>query len=214
MMKALRVLTLGLVFLAGCESTYYSAMEQVGFHKRDIMADRVEDARDSQQEAQEQFRSALEQFKATVAFDGGELESVYNKLNDEFEDSEAAAEEVRDRIDAIESVAEALFDEWEEEIGQYTSANLKRDSQAKLSATRKQYAQLLKTMRTAESRMDPVLNAMRDQVLYLKHNLNARAIQSLKGEVTSINRDVDRLISAMEVSIKEADKFISQLQSS
>lgn len=212
-MSTIRILAMGLALLtAGCESTYYSVWEKLGVEKRDIMTKRVEKARDSQQEAQEQFRSALEQFKATVSFDGGELESAYRKLNSEFEDSEEAAETVRERISDIESVADALFAEWEDEIDLYTNANLKRDSQAKLNDTRRQYAQLLKTMRRAEARLDPALDAMRDQVLYLKHNLNARAIQSIRGEVVSINREVDKLISAMEAAIKEADRFISQLQ--
>ncbi|HUH38333.1 MAG TPA: DUF2959 family protein, partial [Spongiibacteraceae bacterium] len=159
-MSTIRILAMGLALLtAGCESTYYSVWEKLGVEKRDIMTKRVEKARDSQQEAQEQFRSALEQFKATVSFDGGELESAYRKLNSEFEDSEEAAETVRERISDIESVADALFAEWEDEIDLYTNANLKRDSQAKLNDTRRQYAQLLKTMRRAEARLDPALDA-------------------------------------------------------
>ena len=61
-MKKLFCLAIVLL-LGGCSSAYYGAMEKVGVHKRDIMVDRVEDARDSQAAAQEQFKSALEQFK-------------------------------------------------------------------------------------------------------------------------------------------------------
>ena len=48
------------LLIAGCGNPYYGAMEKVGVHKRDIMVDRVESARDAQQDAQEQFKSALE----------------------------------------------------------------------------------------------------------------------------------------------------------
>lgn len=198
--------------LAACQSAYYSAMEKVGVHKRDILIDRVEAARESQQEGQEQFKTALEQFKSVVAFDGGELEDRYNALNDEYEASVAAADDIRDRIDAVESVAQALFDEWREELDQYSNARLKADSARRLRETENRYQQLIKTMRSAEHSIEPVLSTLHDHVLYLKHNLNARAIASLKGEVRSIDADVQRLIDNMQRSIREADTFIQRLQ--
>jgi hypothetical protein len=201
-----------LLLLSACESTYYNAMEQVGIHKRDILIDRIEDTQDAQQDGQEQFKSALEQFKSVVNFDGGELEKLYNKLNDEYEYSEKAAESIRDHIDDVESVAEALFDEWEDELEQYSSQSLRRDSQRKLGDTRRQYKNLLASMQRAEQSIDPVLNTMRDQVLYLKHNLNARAIASLKGELATINKDINRLIANMQKAIDESERFIRQLK--
>lgn len=200
--------------LAGCQRAYYNTMERFGIHKRDILVDRVEDARNSQQEAQEQFSSALDQFRAMVDIDGGNLEKEYDRLNREYEKSEKAAQEIRDRIDSIEHVAGALFREWENELKQYSDDRLRRESQQRLGETQQRYKELIATMQRAEARMDPVLNTMRDQVLYLKHNLNARAIQALKGEVTTINRDVDRLLAAMNEAIAEADRFISDMRES
>ena len=197
--------------LAGCESAYYSTMEKVGIHKRDILADRIEGARDAQEEAKEQFHSALERFAAELGFEGGELEDKYNALNDEFESSEARAEAVRDRIEAVESVADALFVEWEEELEQYSSASLRRQSASQLKSTRIKYQRMLGAMHKAEKRMGPVLNTFRDQVLYLKHNLNARAIASLKNEFGSLKQDINVLIRDMEASIKEANQFIDSL---
>lgn len=206
------ILALVLPALGACESTYYSAMEKVGIEKRDILVDRVEDARDSQEEAQEQFASALEEFSALINFDGGELQDVYESLSDEYEASEDAAETVRDRVDAIEDVAEALFDEWREELDQYNSASLRRDSARKLRDTERRYASLIQSMRRAESRMDPVLVALHDNVLYLKHNLNAKAIGALQGELSNIESDVGQLIREMNAAIAESDAFIASLK--
>lgn len=198
----------------GCSSAYYNTMEKFGVHKRNIMVDRVEEARDSQKAAEKQFASALEQFKSVVAVDGGNLESVYKKLNSEYEDSKSAAEDIRNRIDGIESVAGALFDEWEDELKQYSSKSLRSESQHKLKVTKTKYQQLITAMRKTESRLDPVLTAMNDQVLYLKHNLNARAIQSLKQEVVKIDKDVDVLLAAIRASVAEADAFIKEMKDS
>lgn len=210
MKKAMAVL--GVAVLIGCSSAYYNTMEKFGVHKRDIMVDRVEEARDSQKDAEKQFTSALEQFKSVVAVDGGNIEPVYKKLNKEYEDSKAAAQEIRDRIDSVESVSKALFKEWEEELKQYSSAQLRNESQRKLNATKAQYERLITAMKKTESRLDPVLTAMNDQVLYLKHNLNARAIQSMRQEVVKIDKDVDVLLAAMRTSIAEAEAFIKEIK--
>lgn len=212
MKHLLLMLIIGTV--VGCSSAYYNTMEKFGVHKRNIMVDRVEEARDSQKEAEKQFASALDQFKSVVAVDGGNLESVYKKLNSEYEDSKSAAEDIRNRIDGIESVADALFDEWEDELKQYSSGNLRSESQRKLKVTKSKYQQLITAMRKTESRLDPVLTAMNDQVLYLKHNLNARAIQSLKQEVVKIDKDVDVLLAAIRASVAEADAFIKEMKDS
>jgi len=211
-MKRLPLLLLSLVLLVGCSGVYYGAMEKIGIHKREILADRVEGARDRQVEAKQQFASALEQFKSVLAFKGGDLEKKYNELNDVLKESEDQAETVRDRVAAVENVAEALFDEWEGELDQYSSASLRRSSEAQLKQTRKNYAKLIGAMKKAESKIDPVLNPLRDQVLFLKHNLNARAISSLQSELGRIETDVSRLIREMERSIKEADQFIGTLK--
>ena len=198
-----------LVFLtSGCQKAYYNTMEKFGVHKRDIMVDRVEEARDSQQEAKEQFQSALEQFTQVLNFKGGKLEDKYKTLQAEYDKSEAKAEEVSERINAVEDVSEALFDEWEDELDQYTNKSLRRDSERKLTQTRRQYEQLIKAMRRAEAKIEPVLSAFQDQVLYLKHNLNAQAIASLQSELVAVESDIADLIEEMEKSIGEANSFI------
>lgn len=200
------------IFAFGCQKTYYSAMEKIGYDKREILSDRVENARESQEEAKEQFASALERYRSVVRFDGGDLENKYAVLKDEYETSEDRAEEVRDRIKSVEDVAKALFEEWSAEITQYSNAKLRNDSRAKLNKTKTRYAQLLRAMKKASAKMDPVLAAFKDQVLYLKHNLNARAIAALEGELASIQGDVGTLIREMESSIAEADEFIKTLR--
>ena len=205
-------LVLSLIFLCACESAYYGAMEKVGYHKRDIMIDRVEEVQDAQTDAKEQFSSALEQYQALVNTGESNLQDYYDKLSSEYEDSKEAAEEVTDRIDAVENVSEALFKEWREEIKLYSNAELKRQSNHKMNTTKEKYQDLVKSMRQAEKRMSPVLSAFQDQVLFLKHNLNARAINSLKGELKKIETDVAQLIKDMEKSIAESSSFIKGLK--
>ena len=207
------ILGLGLALvISGCQSTYYGAMEKVGIHKRDIMVDRIESTQEAQEDAQQQFQSALEQFQSVVNFDGGDLEEAYNKLNNEYERSVKAARRVSGRIDGVKSVSGALFNEWENELSLYTSDSLKKASTSKLKDTRRKYQQMIKSLESSEKRMQPVLSALQDQVLYLKHNLNARAVSALKGEFNNIKADIDRLISEMQNSINQSRQFIEALK--
>jgi len=196
----------------GCQSVYYDAMEKMGYHKRDLMVSDVQKARDAQQEAKEQFKSALERFTTVLNVKGGDLQDKYDTLNTEYEKSEAKANAVRDRIASVEDVSQALFEEWEAELKEYSSATLRQSSQKKLTQTRTQYAQLIKAMKRAETKMDPVLAKFKDQVLFLKHNLNAQAITSLKSELVSVEGNIASLIKEMETSIKEADSFIASME--
>lgn len=208
-----RLLILSLfLMLTACATMYLEGLEKVGIPKRDVMVYRVEKARDTLEETKEQFKSALEQFTAATNFDGGDLEATYKRLNDAYEASVAKAEEVRSRIADIESVSEALFTEWKQEITQYSSAAMKQNSQKKLNTTQTHYRQLITSMKQAESKIEPILTVFNDQVMFLKHNLNARAIASLKGELSTIKSDVSALVVSMEQSINEANAFISTME--
>ncbi len=199
------------VGLGSCRGTYYSTMEKFGVHKRDILVDRVEEGREEQAEAKEQFLTTFEQFKALTGVDGGELEDVYDRLKRELGRCEDEADDVADRIESIERVADDLFDEWEDELDEMTSPELRGKSRRSLLETQERCEELVSTMKRAELRMEPVLVAFRDHVLYLKHNLNARAVASLQDTVVSIEADVSRLIEDMQRSIQEADDFIASM---
>lgn len=198
--------------LSGCQSAYYAAMEKAGYAKRDLLASRVKSASAAQEEAKQEIVSALEQFSRTVNFLGGELESQYRKLDGQLKDSEEAAARVGKRIADVQEVADALFREWRQELSQYSSADLRRRSEQQLGATQQRYGQMLAAMRQAESRMEPALRPLRDQVLFMKHNLNARAVGALKGEVARVDAEVNRLVADINRAVAEASRFVRSLE--
>ena len=198
--------------LSACICVYYSALEKVGLEKREILVDRVESARDAQGEAQKQFKDALERFKALVGYDGGDLEKRYEILSDEYDDSRKQAEAVRERIAGVKDVAGALFREWERELEEYSDPSLKRRSRSQLDDTRARYDQLVRAMDRAAASMDPVLAMLRDQTLFLKHNLNARALGSLSGTADQLQADVARLVKQMQAAIAEANRFLATIR--
>lgn len=199
---------------SGCQSAYYATMEKFGVEKRDILVDRVGDAREAQQDAKKQFESALAQFIAVTNFEGGDLQKQYENLKGAYEDSEARANAVHKRIASVEQVATDLFAEWKKELGEYSNSEMRRTSERQLVETQSRYRQLIGAMKSAERKLDPVLAALHDRVLFLKHNLNARAIASLRTERARVESDITSLIREMNKSIAEADRFIQDMKRS
>lgn len=199
--------------MVGCANTYYSAMETVGIPKREILVDRVVDTRDAQLDAQQQFQSALDQFGSVVKLEQTDLKKAYDLLNEQYEDSLDAAEKVSARIDKVESVSDALFAEWKKELKLYENPELKASSKAQLKTTKARYNEMLEGMHEAEISMQPVLNTFQDNVLFLKHNLNAQAIGSLEPEFQSLQLEINKLIQKMDDSINQSNQFIDDLKS-
>jgi hypothetical protein len=210
----LLTLTLITILIAGCASTGIAVREKLGTPKREQLVDRVDETRDAQENAKEQFATTLDELKALTTFDGGELESAYSRLKRQLDRSESRAEQVRNKITSVDRVARALFSEWEEELSEYTTESLRRASEQQLDETRNRYSEVITAMRRAESKMGPVLNAFNDQVLFLKHNLNARAIASLDSTLNELESEIALLIADMEASIDEANSFIDEMSGS
>lgn len=206
------VLTAAAIALSGCASTRMEIAETFGYAKREQLVDKVESARDGQEAAKKQFESALAEFMAVTGAEVGELEERYAALKREYDRSESKADAVRSRIKEVERVAAALFNEWEDELALYSSDELRRASTQQLEETRALYDRLVNVMKTAEATMDPVLAAFKDQVLFLKHNLNARAIASLQGNSAQLKSDIESLVREMEAAIAEADSFIDSMK--
>ncbi len=196
----------------GCKTAYYATMEKFGVAKRDLLKKRVLAARDEQKEAGEQFKDALTKLQELYRFDGGKLEAAYRDLEGEYKNSAALADSVHKRVKDMETVANDLFREWEAELAEITTPSLQAASRRQLLETRTRYDSMAVALKKAEQSMDPVLRQLKDHVLFLKHNLNAQAIASLKGEATSIQTEIGRLINDMNASIAKADEFIKTLE--
>jgi sugar-specific transcriptional regulator TrmB len=199
------------VVLSSCTQLYYKAQEKIGNEKRDILVDRIKKGREDQEKAKEQYKDTLEAFQAATGFKGGQTEEVYKKLKKEYDEAADRTKKVSDRINSIEQVSGDMFNEWDKELSGMSNADLRTKSGGLMKATRRRYTDLIHKMKAVEAKAKPVLKAFEDQVLFIKHNLNAEAITSLKTNVLKMDADVQTLIRDIEISTKEADAFIASL---
>lgn len=203
---------LAVLALCSCNSLYFASMEKLGYAKRDLMVSRIREANETQNEAKKQFANALEEFRSVIEVDGGDLEKRYRRLDAELKESEAVAEKLKGRVRRIEEVSDALFREWKNELGQYENRELRRRSSEKLDRTRERYDAMIEVMHRAAGRLDPALRPLQDNVLFLKHNLNAAAIGALDRESATVEGNVDELLKNLDRSIDEANRFIVTLK--
>ena len=208
-MKSL-ILSLLVLSLSACgtaQKVQYSAMEKVGIHKRDILVDRIEKTSEVQEQTKEQFKSAYQELTSLVKTDDRGLEDKYKKLAKAVETSESRADELEKRIASVDKVAKDLFIEWQQELDQYQNPKLRAASEKNMRTTEQRYATIYQQMQASHARVQPVLEVLQDNTLYLKHNLNARAISGISSEVLSVEAEVAALIQQMEMSISESKKF-------
>ena len=206
-----------IISLSACgaaQKVKYSTLEKVGIHKRDILVDRIKDTNETQEETKEQFKSAYEELAGLIDINDQGLERKYATMAKAVSASEDKAGELDSRIKSVNQVATDLFEEWQDELDLYQSASLRRVSEQNMNTTKTRYNELYQTMLASQQRITPVLQVLQDNTLFLKHNLNARAISSISSEVLSVEDKVESLIKQMEDSIAESSRFIQQMQNS
>ena len=201
-----------LLCATGCRSTYYAFWEKLGKEKRHLLRDQVEKAGSDQQRAAEEFKDVLTRIKEAYGLDGGDLEKFYSKLTSDYAQCEDRAEAVRARIGKVERLGGDLFKEWEQEIDQISSPELRSKSRQNYTTTQRRFERLRQAMTRAAARMDPVLTQLKDYVLYLKHNLNAQAVGALRAEADDIQLEIGRLIEDIGRSVAEAEAFVRTLE--
>jgi hypothetical protein len=202
------------LLLSGCHSTYYKAMSTLGKEKRDILVQRIKDAKKDQDQTKQKLQTTMESFQALTGFKGGSLEKSYKRLNSDYESAASQADKLHDKIQSIDQVSNDLFKEWQGEINAMDNGKLKSQDSVMLRNAKTRQATYMRAMRRTEEQIAPVLKAFHDQVLFLKHNLNARAIGSLKNTSAGLQSDVAGLVQSIDASSQEADKLISSLAAS
>ena len=182
-----------LLLLQGCSQIYYSTWEMLGKQKRDLLRDNVEELSSDQKEVQEEVEDALTRLRTLYGSPPEKLTQVYDDLKSDYDS------------------ANDLFSEWDAEIGRLKTPKYKQDSRHKLLQTKQKYAKLETSVRKAEKGLTPVLAALEEQVIYLKHNLNAQALGGIQGELRSIESEIKTLSTALQTSLKESQSFVNTL---
>ncbi len=200
------------ITLQGCSQMYYSTWEMLGKQKRDLLRDNVENLADDQKEVHEEVADALTRLRSLYGSPNDKLVSVYDDLRSDYDDAKSKAEALHARVEKVDEIANDLFEEWNDEISKLRTPKYKADSRSKLNQTKDRYSKLHASMLKSERSLKPVLAALEEQVIYLKHNLNAQALGSIKNEVNAIESEIKTLSTSLQASIEQSKAFIGTLE--
>lgn len=215
--KLFILISAGSAFLAGCQTVqtaYDRTKEMFGVQKRDIMISEVKDARHSLEEVKVQFQSALDKLNTVLNSKEGKLEEKYKTLKSENEKTEKKAGDIQKSSDSVTRVAESMFAEWEAELNQYYSENLRSGSELRMQEAKGQYNKFINAMTLANEKAGPVLAAFSDLVLFSRHDLNSDTAESLTIELDAAAEKADSFFQEIDAAIGEADALVNLLAGS
>jgi hypothetical protein len=200
------------LILGGCSRTYDTTTEFFGKKKKDVLVDRIAAARDAQAQAKDQFAAALDEFRSIAGYKGTLLEDKYNELNAQYNRCESQTNTVNNRLADARRAAKSLFRQWDDELEQYSSAVVRRASEEKLKDMQMRYENVMYAMEKVRDKFYPALAAFKDQVLLVKHNLNAQTEMTMGEEMKIAEKEISMLIQEIDRSMAEADSFIRQMR--
>lgn len=195
----------------GCATVYYDVWEALGQEKRDLLRSNILKTKKDHHKVEDQFEDTLAKVRATYKLKNPKLESLYDTFKEDYQLSKSKAEQLSRRIETVNNIAQDLFSEWKTESSKIKNDTYRKDSVKKRQLSMVRFGAMMKSMREVEKSLGPVLTKLNDQVLYLKHNLNASSIGAFKGELNSVETEIKNLIAEIQQSNKQADKFIAQL---
>ena len=201
-----------ILFMSSCQTTsYYKTKGWFGAEKRELFVDSVEGVRNSLQDNIDVFKKATAGINVVINVKKEKMEEQHEHLKNDYENCESEAGDIRSRIDTMEAISGDFFDQWMEEMELYNNESFRNASRTKYNKVRKRYTKLVQNLREVEVKLEPALNGFRDQVLFLKHNINAQSVASLEDELVTVEAEIDALIRELQGAIKESTAFISSM---
>lgn len=195
----LSFLMLTAVILSGCAT---SGPKQAA----NLVSD-VEDSRQALQVTKEQIQSTLDAANAIGQPEGGNLQSDFQRLDREVEQSGEKAEEFRKSVASMDKTGNTYFANWAKQLDQFKTEAFRSRSEARLEETRGRYVQVLTTMQQAKEKFNPFAEKLHDLMLYLNFNLNREGVAAMRNSVDELRSEAVGLYTVIDTAVQEADGF-------
>ena len=201
-----------LTMLAGCQvSPYYASMERLGVSRGEVLAERVDAARDAQRHSQKALSSALSRLELALSASPSTFSREREALTEALETSRDAQRELAWRLEEADEAAEAVFSQWREELDAYRDDRYRELSEQQLARSRARYAELRDGLGASRDQMQPLTATLDDAALLLKHEENARDMAALGDRVSLMGDEMATLTTRAERIDRETDALVEAL---
>lgn len=162
--------------LCGCPHNDFSpSFEAFSRNKLVSLGHTMETTRDAQKLASDKVTEAVATIKRD-AWTGADPIEAYSLARRAELGCETRVQEARRRLTTLEFNGEDFFNKWALENTEYEDPKLKESSRQNLSRVKAKFDAALAAMKKADGVSQPALDALQDQVLFLKHHRNFPAV--------------------------------------
>lgn len=196
-----------LVLTAGPAKAQFDGQKQV-----DKLINKANDTIGAMRAARVQIGSTVDGYNTIMAGEAVDNRKAYKKLTKELSKSEKAAANVRTKAAAMDVVANDFFSNWEASLEGFSSEDLRQRSAERLNDTRKRYEEILEAAGEAGDAFDPFVTNLKDQILFLGHDLNPSAIQALQGDAKKLNGRAAEVFKDVDKTIVTASEYTASLR--
>jgi hypothetical protein len=163
-------------------------------------------------ETKMQLQKTMDVYNTLMSDDVKNMKGNYKKLQSEMESTEKKRGEIKQRADEMNAEATALFKSWADSTAAIENADLRKRSEERLDKTKASFAEIGTVGQKASDLYGPFMKTLEDQVTYLGHDLNAQAVESLKGDAAKVNQKAQDLMKSIDETITVANKNINELR--
>jgi len=188
------------------------AAAQAGVKQAENLVKKTEASAKAITEAREQIKTTLDGYNALIEGNVEDTKKAYGNLQKEMDRSDDRAEDVGKRIDEMNVEADKYFADWTRSLDGISSPDLRARSEERMKDARSRYDQILATTGKAGDMFASFIQNLRDQVTYLGHDLNPRALASLEGDATKLNTAAESFFGKIDSAIDEATSYAASLR--
>ncbi|MBK7876030.1 MAG: DUF2959 family protein [Planctomycetes bacterium] len=159
--------------------------------------------------AKEKSHAALDALKTlTAPTFAGDPGAAYTQFVKAIEQSESQARTISVNIYPMKEAAEAMFQQWTVDLESFGNSRLRSRSAMRMEETRTRYQNVLSTATAVRVAYDAYNSDLRDHALFLGHDFNSAAVQTIAGDVAAMSDQVAELDQRFQACVEASKGYI------
>ena len=191
----------------GSPASAQSANKQI-----DKLIDRAGDMVSAMRAARLQIGTTVDDYNTIIDGKAEENRAAYKQLQKSLKKSEKSAAAVGEQAEKMDLAASEYFASWEASLSEFTSDEMRARSEERMKETRQRYDGILQAGREAGDAFRPFVTLLKDQIVFLGHDLNPAAIEDLQDEAEKLNSQAEEVFSKVDETYRSALRYRASLK--
>lgn len=138
----------------------------------------------------------------------GDAAPAFAEFLESAELSEQQGEVLAKSVEPMQRAADELFHRWTKDLENFGNTRMRTRSQSRLDETRTRYQSILGATQAAQIALDAYNNDLKDHALFLRHDLNATSVETIRGDVRLLNEQIQDLDKRFDATTAAARAYV------